>query len=99
MDLCVGGLSKGTGPLTLPPLATGVCPVQKTQTYTGGKLAVFNPTQITCSQFLQDSHWTIGWPSSCRLQTQRVLSLEMLLRSVDGVVRPSVLGEPLKELE
>lgn len=59
------------------------------------------PIQTMCNHLVQDSHWTIGRPSSIPLQTQRVLSLERLLRSVDGVVREvSVVfpGEPLKQL-
>lgn len=48
-DLCVSGLSNAIGPLTLPPLATGVCPVQKTQTYTGGMLLLCSPTQPMCN--------------------------------------------------
>jgi hypothetical protein len=97
----VSGESKGAGigPLTLPPRATGVLPVQKMHTYTGGRLCGFMPTQPICSHFVQDSHWIMGPPSSAELQTQRVLSPELLLRSVDGVVRlASVAGDPLKEL-
>jgi hypothetical protein len=44
----------------------------------------------------------MGLPSSVEWQTQRVLSLERLLRSVDGVVKPAsvfVVGEALKEFE
>jgi hypothetical protein len=58
----------------------------------------FKPRQPMCNHLLQLSHCTIGWPSSVPWQTHRVLSVERLLRSVDGVVRPSVLGEPLKVL-
>lgn len=58
----------------------------------------FNPRQPMCSHLLQLSHCTIGWASSVPWQTHLVLSAERLLRSVDGVVSPSVLGEPLKEL-
>jgi hypothetical protein len=49
MDLCVKGLSKTVGPLILPPRATGVCPVQNTQTYTGGKFPPVRPQHIMCS--------------------------------------------------
>jgi hypothetical protein len=49
-----------------------------------------------CSHLLQDSHWTIERPSSPPLQTQRVLSPDMLLRSVDGVAL--LAGEAIKEL-
>lgn len=101
-DLCVRGESKvvGMGPLTLP-LATGVEPVQKMHTYTGGRLWALRPTQVICSHLLQDSHCTMGRPSSAEWQTQRVLSLERLLRSVEGVVKPPsavVVGDGLKEL-
>lgn len=70
-------------------------------TYTGGMLLLRSPTQAMCSHLVQLSHCTIGWPSSLPLQMHRVLSLERLtlLRSVEGGVRPSVLGEPPKELE
>lgn len=57
----------------------------------------FRPRHPMCSHLLQLSHCTIGWPSSVPLQTHLVLSVERLLRSVDGVVSPSVLGEPLNE--
>jgi hypothetical protein len=53
-----------------------------------------------CSHLLHDSHCTIGRPSSDELQTQRVLSVDRLLRSVDGVVRPPsvlVAGDALNE--
>lgn len=52
-----------------------------------------------CSHLLQLSHWIIGLPSSMPLHTHRVLSLEMLLRPVDGVAMPSVRGEAWKEFE
>lgn len=103
MDLCVSGESNkpGIGPLTLPPRARGVCPVQKTQTYTAGMLLSRSPTHCICSQFLQLSHNIMGRPSSVPLHTQRVDSLDRLLRSVDGVfsVESEVYaGEALNEL-
>ena len=55
-----------------------------------------------CSHLLHDSHWIMGCPSSAELQTQRVLSPDMLLRSVEGVVRPAsvlAVGDALKELK
>ena len=99
MDLCVNGLSKAIGPLTRPPRATGVCPVQNTHTYTAGMLLLCSPTHDMCNHLVQLSHCTMGRPSSLPLHTQRVLSLERLLRSVEGVVRSSVVGDPLKEFE
>jgi hypothetical protein len=98
IDLCVSGESKGFGPLILPPRATGVLPVQNIQTYTGGRLLELSPRQLMCDHLLQLSHCSNGRPSSGPLQTQRVISLERLLLSVEGVVSPSVLGEPLNEL-
>jgi hypothetical protein len=68
-------------------------------TYTGGMLLLRSPTHAMCNHLVQLSHCTIGWPSSMPLQMHRVLSLERLLRSVEGVVSPSVLGEPPKALE
>jgi hypothetical protein len=95
--LCVRGESSGAGPLSRPPLATGVVPVQKTHTYTGGRFCGTTPTQPICSHLLHDSHCTIGLLSSSTtpLQMQRVLSLDVLLLSVECVV----VGEPLNELE
>lgn len=55
-----------------------------------------------CNHLLQDSHCTINLPSSVAWQMQRVLSLERLLRSVDGVVKPAsvvAVGDALKVLE
>jgi hypothetical protein len=59
IDLCVNGLLSNIctgGPLTLPPLATGVCPVQNTQIYTGGTFPPRSPQQPICSHLLQLSH-------------------------------------------
>jgi hypothetical protein len=98
IDLCVSGESKGRGPLTLPPRTTGVWPVQNIHTYTGGMLLEPSPRQARCDHLLQLSHCSSGRPSSGLLQIQRVLSVERLLLSVEGVVSPSVLGEPLNEL-
>lgn len=78
------------------PRAMGVLPVQKMQTYTGGRLLLFNPTQPMCSHLLHDSHWTMERPSSPPLQTQRVLSPDKLLRSVEGVVA-LLVGEAMKK--
>jgi hypothetical protein len=85
------------GPLTLPPRAMGVLPVQNMQTYTGGRLLLLMPMQLMCSHLLHDSHWTVERPSSPPLQTQRVLSPDMLLRSVDGVVA-LLAGDAMNEL-
>lgn len=64
-------------------------------------MLAFTPTHAMCSHLSQDSQQIMGRPSSPELQTQRVVSEERLLRSVEGVVRPvsAVLaGEALKAL-
>ena len=83
-------------PLPLITLPTPSVPVQNTQTKTFGSHSSLNPTQPRCNHLLQASHCTIGLPSSIPSQTQRVLSFDRVLHSVDGVV--VVDGEWLKEL-
>jgi hypothetical protein len=62
--------------------------VQKTQTKTDDEetLAGSTPMQRVCSHLLQDSHWIIIVSGmSDMLQTQRVLSFDRVLCSVEGV--------------
>jgi hypothetical protein len=92
VDLCVSGdSSRGSeriASLIRPPLTTGVVPVQKMQRKVEGIFWWFRPRQRTCSHLVHDSHWTMSWPSySMEWQTQRMPSLETVLRSVLGVWR------------
>jgi hypothetical protein len=85
--------------LPLIALPTPYVPVQNTQTKTLGNHSSLNPTHPRCNHLLQASHCTIGLPSSSTSpsQTQRVLSFDRVLHSVDGVV--VVDGEWLKVFE
>ena len=87
-----------------PPLFpfNGLSPfplLQNTQTNTLGSHSSFNPTQPMCNHLKQASHCTMSVSASSTKpsHTHLVLSLLLLLHSVDGVV--VVVGEPLKELE
>jgi hypothetical protein len=88
-----------TAPLFFNGESPTLLPLQNTQTKTLGNHSFFSPTQPMCSHLRQASHCTMSVFSSSTKpsQIQRVLSLLLLLHSVEGVV--VVVGEPLKELE